>query len=170
MPDPAMDADQPEPNHGSPSLLDPEVLRTLLRQVEGSDIEELEISHGDSRVLLRRDPNSNGAGLEVSDLGDLVRVGRRKLDHLPAVPGVPISAPLAGVYYSRPSAEEPPFVQIGDALEKGMVIGLIETMKMYNEVSCDLSGEVVSIAAHDGDLVDAGQPLLYVRPGEEHPA
>jgi acetyl-CoA carboxylase biotin carboxyl carrier protein len=48
----------------------------------------------------------------------------------------------------------------------GQVVGLIETMKLFNEVRADIGGEVVSIAVEDGDLVEAGRPLLFIRPPE----
>jgi acetyl-CoA carboxylase biotin carboxyl carrier protein len=74
---------------------------------------------------------------------------------------------LAGAYYSRPSPEQAAFVAVGDTVVAGQVVGLIETMKLFNEVTADVGGDVVEIAVSDGDLVAAGQPLLYIRPESE---
>lgn len=145
---------------GPPSLLDPRVVRGLLRQLSRTDVEELEIVRGDARIYVRREPGPRSGSIALT-----AAETDRPADAVLA--GVPVAAPLAGIFYPRPSPEAPPYVQPGDLIEAGVVIGLIETMKMYNEVTTDVGGEVVSIAVEEGDLVAAGQPLLYVRAVEE---
>jgi acetyl-CoA carboxylase biotin carboxyl carrier protein len=74
---------------------------------------------------------------------------------------------VTGVFYLRPSPEEQNFVSVGDVIVVGQVVGLIETMKLFNEVTAEAAGQITSIQAHDGELVEAGQPLLYVTPSQE---
>jgi len=138
-----------------PSLLDAETVRHVLRLLEATDVDELEITHGRSRLYLRRDPTA--------------RTAAPRGDGEPAseIEGVAISAPLTGIYYPRPSPEEPAFVTQGGMIEPGQIVALIETMKLFNEVTAELAGEVLSILVQHGDLVEAGQPLMYVRPREE---
>lgn len=137
------------------SILDPAVLRRLFRHLEATDVDELEVTWGRSRLYLRREPGTRAAtGVHTSAVADAVR-------------GTPISAPLTGVYYSRSSPEQPPFVAEGDAVVPGQVVALIETMKLFNEVTADRAGEVLSIVVTDGDLVDIGQPLMYVGSQDE---
>lgn len=135
------------------SLLDPEVLRRLFRQLETTDIDELEVNVGDARLFLRREP------------------GKRTLVQVPpaesAPAGIPVPAPLTGVFYARSSPDQAPFVEPGALVEAGQVVALIETMKLFNEVTVDVTGEVLSIAVRDGDLVETGQPLMYVQPRGE---
>jgi acetyl-CoA carboxylase biotin carboxyl carrier protein len=57
-------------------------------------------------------------------------------------------------------------VAIGDPVEPGQVVALIETMKLFNEVTVDIAGEVISLPVAEGELVEAGQPLLFMRPRE----
>jgi acetyl-CoA carboxylase biotin carboxyl carrier protein len=76
-----------------------------------------------------------------------------------------VEAPLTGIFYIRPAPDEEPYVQPGSHVEPDDVVGLVETMKMYNEVTADVAGTVREIVVENGSLVEAGQPLLYVEPG-----
>jgi len=73
-----------------------------------------------------------------------------------------LEAPMVGVYYRAPSPEDPPFVNVGDTIRVGQVIGLIEAMKVYSEIPAEVSGRVTAIAAESGELVQQGQPLYYL--------
>jgi acetyl-CoA carboxylase biotin carboxyl carrier protein len=68
------------------------------------------------------------------------------------------------MFYGRPSPEQAPFASEGDTIEPGQVVGLIETMKLFNEVTAELWGEVTRIAVADGEMVELGQVLVFVRP------
>jgi acetyl-CoA carboxylase biotin carboxyl carrier protein len=143
--------------HGeeSPSLLDPETLRSLLHQLESTDIDELEVVQGDSRVFLRREPGHRGTYV------------RDEPAEAPLTdPAFAITAPLTGVFWGRPSPEQSAFVSEGEFVEPGQVVALIETMKLFNEVTADVFGKVTRIAVADGDLVELGEELLYVEPTE----
>lgn len=139
------------------SLFDPAVLRRLLEQLERTDVDELEVVHGSSRLYLRRDPETRGVLLQrLHGSG-----GGTKTE------GVSVPAPLAGVYYSRPTPDDPAFVTAGAVVERGQVVALIEAMKVFNEVVSEIRGEVLSLAVADGDLVEAGQALIYLAPRDE---
>jgi acetyl-CoA carboxylase biotin carboxyl carrier protein len=75
-----------------------------------------------------------------------------------------ILAPLTGVYYRSPSPGAEPYVREGGPVNAGQVIGLIEAMKLFNEIKSDVTGTVRHIAAGDGDLVKARQTLVEVDP------
>jgi acetyl-CoA carboxylase biotin carboxyl carrier protein len=77
-------------------------------------------------------------------------------------PGTPVTSPAMGVYYTSPSPGSPPFVQVGDTVSSGQTIGLIEAMKVFNEVPCPISGRVVEVVAENGQLVQSGDVLLRV--------
>lgn len=80
----------------------------------------------------------------------------------PARPSV--KAPLTGVWYASPAPGAAPFVRLGGEVAVGQVIGLIEAMKLFNEIKSDLAGRVVRICVEDGQLVKAKQPLIEVEP------
>jgi len=75
----------------------------------------------------------------------------------------PIAAPMMGVFYRAPSPDAPSYVEVGTTIEEGDIIGLIEAMKVFNEVTAEFDGEVVEIAAANQELVSLGQPLVWVR-------
>lgn len=71
-----------------------------------------------------------------------------------------IVSPLPGTFYRRPSPDQPPYKDNGDAVAEGDVIGLVEVMKSFNEVKADRSGTVVKFLIENEDPVMAGQPIL----------
>jgi len=138
------------------SILDPNTLRHLFRQLEATDVDELEVQVGPSRLYLRREPGRRTR----------VEPGEQPLE-AQATDELVIAAPLTGMFYARPSPDQPAFVEPGGHVELGQVVALIETMKLFNEVTAEVAGEVLSVNAADGDLVEAGQPLMYVRMRED---
>jgi acetyl-CoA carboxylase biotin carboxyl carrier protein len=89
-------------------------------------------------------------------------------DSTPPVEGPPgthaVTAPLLGVFYRAPKPGEPPFVEVGSRVEPDTIIGIIEVMKLMNTVRAGLRGQVVAIAARNGELVEYGEALMFVRP------
>ena len=82
---------------------------------------------------------------------------------VPARPsGVPLTSPMTGIFYISPSPNAPPFVQIGQSVSQGQVVGLIEAMKVFNEITAPTGGVVLSIVADSGQIVQPGDPLMYV--------
>jgi acetyl-CoA carboxylase biotin carboxyl carrier protein len=84
-------------------------------------------------------------------------------DPIPAAPkGVPVASPMTGIYYGAPSPNAPPFVREGESVTAGQVVGLIEAMKVFNEITASTSGIVSKVIAESGQLVQPGDPLLYI--------
>jgi oxaloacetate decarboxylase alpha subunit len=133
------------------------LVRGLLEDLAGTAITSLELRHGALRVALRRVP---GTGGRVAPAAEATVVEKNRPLHWHVV-----EAPLTGIFYIRPAPDEEPYVQPGSHVEPDDVVGLVETMKMYNEVTADVMGAVREIVVENGSLVEAGQPLLYVEPG-----
>lgn len=77
-----------------------------------------------------------------------------------------ISAPMVGVFYRSPSPDAPHYIEVGDTIEIGQIIGLIEAMKVFSEIPSEVAGEVVEIPAANGKLVQQGDPLVIVKAKE----
>jgi acetyl-CoA carboxylase biotin carboxyl carrier protein len=77
---------------------------------------------------------------------------------------VAVPAPLLGIYYRAPKPGEPPFVEVGDRVQADTIIGIIEVMKLMNTVRAGMAGQIVAISAPNGELVEYGQAVLWVRP------
>jgi acetyl-CoA carboxylase biotin carboxyl carrier protein len=76
--------------------------------------------------------------------------------------GCPVPSPLVGIFYRASSPTASAFVEIGDTVEAGQVIGVVEAMKVFNEIVTDHAGTVTAIPAENGKLVQAGQPLVVL--------
>ena len=77
---------------------------------------------------------------------------------------VTINALMVGTFYSRPNPDKPAYVKVGDQIEVGQIVCVLEAMKLFNNLTSEVSGTVVEILVADGDLVEFGQPLFRIRP------
>ncbi len=80
------------------------------------------------------------------------------------VKGSPVLSPTPGTFYAKPAPDADPFVQVGDRIQKGQTVCIIEAMKLMNEVEAEEGGTVIEILVHDGDAVEYDQPLMIVDP------
>ncbi|MCM3278960.1 acetyl-CoA carboxylase biotin carboxyl carrier protein [Exiguobacterium sp. MER 193] len=74
-----------------------------------------------------------------------------------------ITSPMVGTFYSRPAPDREAFVNVGDRVESGQIVCILEAMKLFNDVEAEISGEIVEVLVADGDLVEFGQPLFSVK-------
>jgi acetyl-CoA carboxylase biotin carboxyl carrier protein len=77
---------------------------------------------------------------------------------------VEITSPMVGTFYRAPAPDESPFVEVGDRIQTGQTVCIIEAMKLMNELEAEVSGEIVEILAQNAQPVEFGQPLMRVRP------
>jgi acetyl-CoA carboxylase biotin carboxyl carrier protein len=139
----------------------------LAELLHRSDLVELEVEAGGTGLVLRKavaNPvaaPTGGAPAAGSPTDGAAATGRQESD-APAVPSV--KAPLTGIFYASPAPGSAPYVQVGGEVAVGQVIGLIEAMKLFNEIKSDLAGRVVRVVAESGALVKAKQPLIEVEP------
>ncbi len=76
-----------------------------------------------------------------------------------------IVAPMVGTFYAAPAPGEPPYVQVGDPVEPGQPVGIIEAMKMMNEIEAEVAGTITRILVQNAQPVEYGQPLMVVQTG-----
>ena len=147
----------------------------LAELLERSDLTELEVESGGTGLVLRKavaqaamGPTSGTPAAAVSGEGGAAALGTGEpatAGREPAVPTVlSVKAPLTGIFYASPAPGSAPYVQVGGELAVGQVIGLIEAMKLFNEIKSDLAGRVVRVVPDSGALVKAKQPLVEVEP------
>jgi acetyl-CoA carboxylase biotin carboxyl carrier protein len=141
----------------------------LAALLDRSDLTELEVESGGTGLVLRKPsalaPVAVAAGAAAADIaatatGEAPAAGRD-----PAVVAKPsIKAPLTGIFYASPAPGSAPYVTAGGEVAVGQIIGLIEAMKLFNEIKSDLAGRVVRVVPESGTLVKAKQPLIEVEP------
>src|SRR3989338_5052322 len=81
-----------------------------------------------------------------------------------SVKTVEIRAPMVGTFYRAPSPEAPPYVEIGQTIEPGQVICIIEAMKLMNEIKSEIKGKILEILVDNAEPVEFGQPMLLIEP------
>jgi acetyl-CoA carboxylase biotin carboxyl carrier protein len=138
--------------------------------LDRSDLSELSVEAGGTRLVLRK-PAAIAAtpgAAAPAPVADSARPQAATTDGLApraAEPSRPsIKAPLTGVWYGSPAPGSAPFVAAGGEVAVGQVVGLIEAMKLFNEIKSDLAGRVVRVVPDSGALVKAKQPLIEVEP------
>jgi acetyl-CoA carboxylase biotin carboxyl carrier protein len=143
----------------------------LAALLERSDLSELEVESGGTGLILRKPqaiPAAAAAAVAAppaqadapAATGEPSTAGRD-----PATTARPsVKAPLTGIFYASPAPGSAPYVQAGGEVAVGQVIGLIEAMKLFNEIKSDLAGRVVRVVPESGALVKAKQPLIEVEP------
>jgi acetyl-CoA carboxylase biotin carboxyl carrier protein len=138
--------------------------------LERSELSELAVEAGGTRLVLRK-PVAIAATAVAAPVADpaagAVPAATPTTDgaataEAPRKPSV--KAPLTGVWYGSPAPGSAPFVEAGREVAVGQVVGLIEAMKLFNEIKSDLAGRVVRVIPESGALVKAKQPLIEVEP------
>ncbi len=147
-------------------------VKALAEALEGSDVSELDLTEDGLRVVLRRtvEPAVTLAPATQTVVArSNGRTPRRRLDgagqtaQAPEPQGIAIVAPLTGVFYISPSPSSPPFVEVGDTVQAGQVVCIVEAMKVFNEIKSEVSGTVLAIVAQNGQLVQKGEALIRVQ-------
>ncbi len=82
----------------------------------------------------------------------------------PPLQGILVRSPVVGTFWIRPAPGEPPFVKVGDVVQPGQVLCIVEAMKVMNEIRAETAGVVEEILVEEGDPVEYGQPLFRLRP------
>lgn len=153
-------------------------IKRLADLVEKNGLSELRYEQGDLRITLRTAAYRPAAPLTPAampvigsvfaddapyeDAPLVTEVG--SAEGAPLTDGVSIEAPIMGVFYRAAKPDDPPFVEVGDSVEVGQVIGLIEAMKTFSEVEAEAAGIVQAIAAQNGTLVQPGDALIILKP------
>jgi len=144
-------------------------LKTLIELVESSGIAELEIQEGEERVRITRTVAAGSAPTVVPVTLPAVTapaVGAVAMAPAPSEPAEPeghqVKSPMVGTFYRSASPGAKPFVEVGDSVEVGDTLCIIEAMKLMNEIESDKSGVVKQVLAENGQPVEFGQPLVVI--------
>jgi acetyl-CoA carboxylase biotin carboxyl carrier protein len=151
-----------------------DAIDALAPAFESADLDELELTVDDLHVRLARSRQ-----VALAPVLEAVSPAAPAPVAAPAAPGKAeggsafgepapgrrhVTAPLTGVWYPAPSPGARPYVNEGDEVAAGQVVGLIEAMKLFNEIKSDVSGTVTRVLVENGTLVKRRQPLLEIDP------
>ena len=142
-------------------------VKKLIELLEQSGMAEIEIKEGEESVKISRYGNAPLAATTFSPQPALTQsqidLTTRAADNGSEISGNLISSPMVGTYYSAPSPSAKPFVTVGQHVNKGDTVGIIEAMKIMNQIESDQSGTVVGILVKDGEAVEFGQALIVIQ-------
>jgi acetyl-CoA carboxylase biotin carboxyl carrier protein len=157
-------------------------LKELIEFLIEKDIAEFELERGDVKVRIKRAGDQTMVQAHAEPRFFAVPAAPASPDAV-AVPVVTpssaastpkeatadedlhmVKSPIVGTFYEAPSPGAPPFVKVGDAVEAGQVLCIVEAMKLLNEIECDMAGEIVKKLATNGQPIEYGQELFAIKP------
>ena len=152
-------------------------IRELVQLVIESGVAEIEVQRGENRVRIRRTvggrhevfvPQSAMGPTLAPMMETVVQTGPLASSSAaaaaPAGNEVIVKSPIVGTYYDSPKPGDPPFVKVGDTVEPGQVLCIIESMKLMNEIESEIAGTVVAKLMENGRAVEYGEALFAIRP------
>ena len=160
-------------------MIDIEFVESLIRMLDESSLDNLEIRRGGTRIRLSKSAGGNAVA-SVAPANNAAPAAESATapaapppapETAPASPPETVSAnlvevtsPMVGTFYRAPSPEAAPYVEVGAAVAAGDVLCVIEAMKLMNELECEASGRIVEICVDNAEPVDFGQVLFRVDP------
>jgi acetyl-CoA carboxylase biotin carboxyl carrier protein len=161
-------ADEPS----SPGPFDARMIRQLASLMSRHDLSEVELTEGDRRLRLRRGPR--GQVVAVQSAPAAVPTAQPAPTPAPAAAQaalqkparslIDVKSPGPGTFYSREKPDAQPYVAVGSRVLPNTVVGLIEAMKLFNEITADCSGVVAEVLVEDKQTIEYGQVLMRVDP------
>ena len=151
-------------------LMDTEQIIRLIEAVSDSGLGEFEYQQDDVRLVLKAKVPVSVAMPAPEMVMPMTNIAPQAISPAAADnkevainEGEVVKSPLVGTFYSAPAEGEAPFVSVGDHVKKGQIIGIIETMKLMNEVESDRDGVVTAILIENEQVVEFGQPLVAIK-------
>lgn len=144
--------------------LDLEILKDIIQIMKDEDLSEVCIEQNDIKINIKRNVDqpvygAQGAAILTSHAGTKhLPINESASEELAIIP-----APMVGTFYSASSSDSDPYVKVGDKIKVGQVICVIDAMKLMNEITTDIDGEVVEILLEDGQSVEYDQPMFRIR-------
>jgi len=137
--------------------------RDLIKRLEGSTVQRFSVQAGETKIEIER--SASAAPAAASGAAPAAAVAAPAAEDVAATDGRhPIVAPLVGTFYRASGPGAKPFVEEGDVVDEGQTVGIVEAMKLMNQVKADQAGKVAEILCSDGDWVEFEQPLMYLEP------
>ncbi|MFH1339570.1 MAG: acetyl-CoA carboxylase biotin carboxyl carrier protein [Candidatus Omnitrophota bacterium] len=143
-------------------------IKEMINLMNENNLAELEIEKEGMRIKLRRSGTMDAQHAPVIIEKEVnQRIPAPAAEQTPATAltsTIEIKAPMVGTFYQAPNPEAPPYVEVGQVIEPGQVICIIEAMKLMNEIKSEIKGKISEILAENTEPVEFGQPLFLVEP------
>ena len=140
-------------------------VKKLIEMLESSELEVIEIQEGEESVRLVKKQTETVVTQNLADPvteKTVIRHPQEALSTIKAAEGEVITSPMVGTFYAAPSPGAKPFISVGDEIQEGDIVCIVEAMKMMNEIKSDFSGKVTSVLVENSEPVEFGQALFTV--------
>ncbi len=140
-------------------------IKTLIEMLEASNLNEIEVSQGEESVRISKSSGEikvlqdNNIGIN-NEPQSINKIDNNQIEN--EIKGNQVTSPIVGTFYRKPSPDKEPFVKVGDIVNKGDVLCIIEAMKMMNEIKSEFDGKISSIEVDDGQPVEFGQTIIVI--------
>ena len=143
-------------------------VKKLIEMLESSELEVIEIQEGEESVRLVKKQTETVISHVTQNQADpvtektVIGHSQEALSTIKAADGEVITSPMVGTFYAAPSPGAKPFISVGDEIQEGDIVCIVEAMKMMNEIKSDFSGKVTSVLVENSEPVEFGQALFTV--------
>ena len=140
-------------------------IKKLIEMLQESDLTEIEVGQGDESVRITRGGVAQTVSVAPSNnqvVQNAAGTPQQINNQTELVSGQAIKSPIVGTFYRRPGPDKNPFIKVGDSVEVGDVLCIIEAMKMMNEIKSEYSGKITAINAEDGDPIEFDQHIITI--------
>ena len=168
---------KPSPGPAGNSMIPFQQVQALIDLLEERGLEEFELERAGLRIRIKRRSSGLAAPVfesylpaanpERAPAAESAEAAAAEEMALTAEGVHIVKSPIVGTFYAAPQPDAPPFVKLGDAVEVGQVLCIIEAMKLMNEIEADVAGEIVRVYVENAQPVEYGENLFAIRPGKK---
>ena len=149
--------------------MDIPLIKKLIHLLNDNNLGELKVEEGDMKITIRHKDyqRSSGSGaVNTPASAPQITVAAKQEETKQDISGnfTTIKAPMIGTFYRSSSPDKDPFVKVGDKINKGDVLCVIEAMKLFNEIQSEVSGKIVKVMVDNAQAIEYDQPLFLVEP------
>ena len=135
-------------------------IKKLIQMLQDSDLREIEVKEGEESVRIARGIDTPSNSLQSTQANISPTSNNQDITSISS--GSSIKSPIVGTFYRKPAPDKPPYVELGDHVNTGDVVCIVEAMKMMNEIKSEFTGIVTAISVEDGEPVEFDQSLIII--------
>lgn len=139
-------------------------IQEMIKLMQENDIVEFQLERNGFKIILKRDKSQGEAAPIVSQVSKQSSALAGKEEIQEQIKFTEITSPMVGTFYAAPSSESAPYLQVGQQVQVGDIVCIIEAMKVMNEIKSEVAGTVLEILVENGQPVEYGQPLFKLKP------
>ena len=135
-------------------------IKKLIQMLQEADLREIEVKEGEESVRIARGIDTPSNSLQSTQANISPTSNNQDITSISS--GSSIKSPIVGTFYRKPAPDKPPYVELGDHVNTGDVVCIVEAMKMMNEIKSEFTGIVTAISVEDGEPVEFDQSLIII--------